>query len=268
MKVSQILLISILNLVSLTMFGCSNINPAKTQQTPPINKWGIALSCQDHSGKYLPVKVIQSRTSYLEKASTYQPIKQADGIIANDFTKDGKVDFIFIEKQRKLLENTGRITPNKFRLVICESRTDSYLRITPAFTVYESDLPDFQAGWQSIQIKNDDLILENSYHEHNWGGDRTTNSYQYDAHLKDFAIVKQEITSNSGDGYRSDRYESYDLRKQRYEKIIKCGEFEEGCQSSTSRGKLVPVYSKTKATLYRTGFKVGKIYQSLIPDKL
>lgn len=236
-------------LLLISLYGCSH-PVSSTSENSQI----IPRACQDQTGKFHRVQTIQSRTSYLEKAYPYSPIKHKKGLIKTDFNHDGKMDYIFIEK-----EKLTKATP-KFRLLICESQGRRYQRKYPPFSIYESDLPDFQATAQSIQMKQGDLILGTLHHEHNWGSDEETSTYQYNKNLGDFILVKRESVSSSGDGLRSDTYALFDLKTHRYQKQSNCGALEEECKSSKSSGRIV--LPKRKANL----MKRGKIYRKLLPE--
>lgn len=204
------------------------------------NKNNIIQACFDLSGNYRQVTTIKSRTSYLEKAYDYQPVISENGFIAWDFTKDGRLDYIFIEKQQKPTLKKGQGSP-KVRLVICKSRIDQnsivrYQRVLPNFTLYESVHSDFQAESHKIRVEKNELILSRSYHEHNWGSDQTINSYQYNTQKSDFILVKQHLISSSGDGYRNDTLENYDFRDGQYLKTRHCGEFVGVCKTGQESG--------------------------------
>lgn len=218
--------------------ACSNTK--KTSLRPTANKNSIIDACSDPSKKYHHVTTIKSRTSYLEKSYDYQPVIDPKGFIAWDFTKDNRLDYIFIEKQQKRNE-TQDDNGLKIRLVICKSHTNHkdfvrYQRMLPNFSLYQSILPDFQVESHRISTKKEKLILRRNYHEHNWGSDETINTYQYDTLRKDFILVEQELTSSSGDGYRNDTHESYDFNDGQYITTRKCGAFVGPCKPNNSSG--------------------------------
>ena len=217
----------------------------------------IPHSCLDASYVYQPVKNIHSRTSYLDLAADYQPIQQPNGFIQHDFTHDGKLDYLFIEREKKPLNSS------KIRLVVCESSRKGYQRRLPHFPIYESESHDFQANSQIIEMtKNGELILTDNRHEHNWGSDSIRRVYRYNTALADFELASQEVTSSSGDGLRSDTYDIFFFSTNRYIRRSTCGGLEEGCKPQNSIGRIIPL--KKKPTLYQANNR--KPYKALIPD--
>jgi len=149
-------------------------------------------------------------------------------------------DYIFIEKQKKHNDKQDESSLN-VRLVICKSHTNHnnvvrYQRMVPKFSLYQSILTDFQVESHRISVQKEKLILKKNYHEHNWGNDKTINSYQYDILRKEFILVAQELTSSSGDGYRNDTHESYDFSAGQYFKTHHCSVFVGSCKSNRSSG--------------------------------
>lgn len=222
---------------SLTSCTTKKLDHFSTQLTQP-NKLDVVRACLDSSRHFYKISNIQSRTSYLEKAYDYYPIENSKGFIPWDFSKDGKLDYIFLEKQKAQYVSKGSVP--KIHLVICKSQVKennvlTYTRYIPEFTLYESILPDFQAESHRIKKLKDTLLINRNYHEHNWGSDSTINIYKYDALAKDFVLVEQEITSNSGDGYRNDIQEVYDYQRGTLTKDTSCGQFTGPCKPGQSR---------------------------------
>ena len=227
------------------------------KKTTSINqgKLPIPPSCLDKRQQYQAITSIQSRSSYLDKARPYKPIQSKSGFIKQDYNQDTKDDFIFIERKRD--------KSNKLRLVFCESKRQGYQRKLPPFPLYESDLPDFQTSYQQINLQNNTLTLSDFRHEHNWGSDSTISTYRYNHQLKDFELMRREISSSSGDGMRSDIEESYFLSTRRYIKKSSCGAMEDNCHSRYQIGRIQAL--ETPPTLFDVTAGT-KFYKRLIPD--
>ena len=245
----------------LLVFGVSFLlcacHPAvKKAASTNQGKLPIPNPCLDKGEQYQVISKIQSRTSYLDKAHPYKPIQSISGFIKQDYNQDAKDDFIFIERKRD--------KSSKLRLIFCESKNHGYQRRLPPFPLYESDLPDFQTSYQQISLQNNTLTLGDFRHEHNWGSDSTINTYRYNQQLKDFELIRREISSSSGDGLRSDIEESYFLNTRRYIKKSSCGALEDNCHSRYQTGRILAL--ETPPTLF--GATPGtKIYKRLIPDQ-
>ena len=138
----------------LLLLGCkSGIKPSAS-----VNAVGLPIPsfCLDRKRQYLPISTILSRTSYMDKATAYQPIQNKQGFIKQDYNQDNKQDFIFLERKQDKGQN--------IRLVFCQSNKQGYQRRFPPFPIYESDLPDFQTSFQKISLKNADLQLSDFRH--------------------------------------------------------------------------------------------------------
>jgi len=228
--------------ICMVLISCSKTRMDSNPQSGKATKDRIISDCFDHQNKFKPVLTIRSRTSYLEKAYDYRPVESAKGFIAWDFTLDGKLDYIFIEKMITDEENKQTYDSSKIRLVICGSNTKkdkavNYARIMPHFSLYESYLPDFQAESYKISVVAKKLIIRRNYHEHNWGSDETINTYLYDTNRKDFYLAHQDISSTSGDGYRNDIFESYDHVLGIYSKKHSCGAYVGPCKPLNITGR-------------------------------
>ncbi len=228
--------------------ACGGITKKTQFPTKPITQLSdIPSACQDSKKKYLPVKSILSKSAYNAKAKKYQPIVDPKGFLSIDFNKDGYPDFHFLERSGK-----------DIRLISCLSSVKRYQRRITPFVVHETIKPDFQTISESIMTSGNSLVLTISRHEHNWGSDTEISAYGYNKTKNEFLLTSREITSNSGDGMRSDTFEFYDLKNNRYKSTGKCGALEEGCRPYTKSGRIAPL--KKPATLLRN----KKIYTRLL----
>lgn len=225
----------IICLVCFSLLSCTAKN---NKQFIKASKFGVVRACLDPSKHYLKISSIKSRTSYLEKAYNYHPIEHPQYFIPWDFSKDGYLDYIFIEKQQAQYVAKGSVS--KIRLVICKSQIKrrnslSYTRFYPKFSIYESSFPNFQVESHSIKKVKNTLILRRNYYEHNWGSDSTVNIYEFDKKVNGFKLLEQEIISSSGDGYRSDSQDNYDYKNGTLTKDLNCGLYTGPCKTGLSR---------------------------------
>jgi hypothetical protein len=243
--------IIILTFLSAYLWGCGGIKKQTQVGVSSSNKAikNIPSICRDLNRNFKPVTHILSRGSYNSKASSYSPIVNSKGFIAEDINNDKVIDYIFIERTKKHIQ-----------MVSCVSDKKKLNRKVTPFKIHETIEPDFQTISEFIQFSGEVLILTIDKHEHNWGSDREINSYTYSNLHKDFILEAQERTSSSGDGLRSDTFEFYDLKNRRYEIINTCGRLEEGCKSFNKSGKIIPAQKPS------TLLKPSKIYSKLKAD--
>lgn len=189
----------------------------------------IPAQCIDRKQQYKPIKRIKSRNHYHNKSETYQPIADPKGYIQADLNYDSVQDYVFIEQNQK-----------QARLAFCTSQAKSkkLKRKATRFKIYSEPNPTTEISSQRIEYKRGKLLTTDQYQEHNWGTDSVQGTYTYTPKLDDLALTHFVKTSTSGDGYRSNRFEEYDLVGRRYKISTVCGEFENGCQNQHKKGQL------------------------------
>ena len=242
--------ILLLAIIIFTLSACAHV---KTKPTP-INKKievasefaSIASACKDPKGKYQPVSTILSKGTYNAKEQPYKPM---NGFIEQDFNHDKKLDFLFLER-----------LDSDIRLITCFSKKNRYQRNITPFKVHETVGVDFQTISESISVNGSTLVLTVNRHEHNWGSDSEISHYTYHSDYKDFVLEQLETISSSGDGYRSDTEDFYDVKNKRFKRSSVCGGMEEGCKPYKEAGTLM--LPKVRSTL----LKPKKAYTRLIAD--
>lgn len=189
----------------------------------------VPAQCIDRQQNYKPVKRINSRSHYYNNSTSYQPIIDPKGYIEADLNHDSVQDYVFIEQNQK-----------QTRLAFCTSQrlTKQFKRKATRFKIYSEPKPTTEISSQRIEYKQGKLLTTDQYQEHNWGTDSVQGTYTYTPQLDDLALTHFVKTSSSGDGYRSNRFEEYDLVGRRYNISTTCGEFEIGCRNQRKQGRL------------------------------
>ncbi|CAA6811955.1 MAG: Unknown protein [uncultured Thiotrichaceae bacterium] len=204
-------------------------------QRPPgyiaNNQPPIPAQCIDRQQNYTPIRRINSRNHYQNGSTTYQPIIDPKGYIQADLNYDRINDYVFIEQKQK-----------QTRLAFCTSqpRTGQLKRKATRFKIYSEANPTTEISSQRIEYKKGKLLITDQYQEHNWGTDSIQGTYTFVPSLDDLTLTHFAKTSTSGDGYRSNRFEEYDLKRGRYHISATCGQFETGCQNQQTQGQLTP----------------------------
>lgn len=231
----------------------------KTSRFSSDNQISLPAKCLDANKQFIPIRHIYSRRQYNTESSTYQPISAPNGYIQKDFNDDGVDDYLFVERDS-----------TKMRLAMCTSQAadKSLKRKSTGFRIYSEEKPTTEISAQHIEYKDDKLIINDSYQEHNWGTDSITSTYVFDPILDDFTLIHFVKTSTSGDGYRSNSFAEYDLVTRRYSIASHCGDYEKGCKNQTEQGKIAlrnrPItLSETPVSL---NVKWLTPYEKLIPS--
>lgn len=232
----------------------------KTSRFSRSNQIALPKACLDANKQFIPIRHIYSRGHYNEDSITYQPIIDKKGYLQEDFNDDGVDDYLFMERDS-----------TNIHLAQCTSHADSQTmkRKITGFRIYSEENPTTEISTQRIEYKNGELIINDSYEEHNWGTDSITSTYVFDPALDDFNLIHFVKTSTSGDGYRSNSFAEYDLVNRHYTIASNCGEFEEDCKNHLEKGTIAlrnrPItLSETPVSL---NVKWLPPYEKLIPTK-
>lgn len=146
------------------------------------NHLPLPIACLDPNGDFSPVKYIYAWFRY--ERSLYSPVQ--GGLIAQDFNKDGRQDYVFIERNKN----------DTAQLSLCFS-ANNY----PANGGYERYLTDVNfyvqgnslAGQQyTITNKGDRIIIDIPYFAHNEGACHTHAEYRFNVQTKVFDIVNRK----------------------------------------------------------------------------
>ncbi len=170
-----------------------NCFKTKTALNNPENHPKIPSSCKDHKKNYTAIKSIYSWYRYDKEVRT--PVE--NGLIQADFNRDGRLDYVFIEQNKK----------QKIRLIACISDKNfkSYQRKTTSI-VFDAKGDSLMSEGYHISMSGKQLHLSLTYFGHNEGSSSADGFYIYNNRkhvfeLKDSTSSAMGIPMNSGYNY-------------------------------------------------------------------
>ena len=155
----------------------------KSKRRNPSNQLNLPRKCKDPSRRYIPIRRIYPWYRY--ERELYTPVKP-NGLIRYDFNRDGRRDFIFIERNLK----------NEIRLIQCFSTVNGYQRSLTgvAFDAVSNDLFSERYGFSN---KNGDLQINIESFAHNEGTCFAQGSYHYSKSQHKFEIQTQHSSCSA-----------------------------------------------------------------------
>ena len=235
-------IISILSFL-FSIIALSACNSATTVKPTINNTVGLPNACIEPSGQYQFIHGLVGSRQYNSERRFYSPVqgKKMKGIIKHDFNHDGRADYVFLER---------KASKQSARLIACISNNQkNYQRIKTAYIAREFTTRDNYVEYTSIIRKGDSLIIDNSNHAHNDGGEMRMALFTYNQHRKAFTLREYEYSSY-GQAY-PEIYQIFDMQGQRYSE-------EKGC-----------TYAADSASIsYDPDCKPRKIKQCLRSDKV
>jgi hypothetical protein len=162
--------------------------------------------CRDPKGHYTPIKSIYSWYRYQREIRT--PVK--NGLITFDFNRDGRLDYVFIEQNKK----------QGVQLTTCFSHknTNSYLR-KPTSLSFSAKGDSLMSDGIDISQKGWQLHITRLYFEHNAGSSSANGYYNYNKHKQIFEL-KKTLNSSAGIPMAPDYTKAYPIHIPTLSKIL------------------------------------------------
>ena len=169
----------------------------KTSLTNTRNHPKIPNSCRDQKRHYTPIKSIYSWYRYQREIRT--PVK--NGLIRFDFNRDGRLDYIFIEQDKK----------QGVQLTTCLSRKNANLYTRkPTSLGFSAKGDSLMSDGIDISLQGKQLHIIRRYFEHNAGSSSADGYYNYNNEKQIFEL-KSFLNNSAGMPMGPDYTESYPM---------------------------------------------------------
>ena len=174
---------------------------AKISLTNTNNHPEIPNSCKDSKGNYTPIKSIYSWYRYQKEIRT--PVQ--NGLISADFNRDGRLDYIFIEQNKK----------QNVQLTTCFSHkgSNSYKRKLTSIS-FSAEGDSLMSDSYNISMLGKRVHLSLSYFEHNAGSSSSDGYYRYNPDQHVFEL-KDSTVRSAGIPIGADYTEPYPIHTPR-----------------------------------------------------